>query len=400
MVYLGTWRGEPVTISLKPGALTVSVGPPDTARVTSYDRAGRLWSAFRDGTSYRRGLNGRVIAKWRPDGGARQRRWLAAAEACEVEAHAQQMVAALYEAVLRGDVGLSPPLPPDGHEAFRRAIAFDAERSAADAARYHEIYLPVGILPPDQYLAVVLQLTEGCSFNTCTFCDFYKDRPFRIRTPDTLRQHAQAVRAFLGDGLSLRRGIFLADANALVVPMRKLLPLLDVVYDAFDVAALGGLYAFLDGFSGEKKSAADYRTLRERGLARVYVGLESGSDDLLRFLRKPGQAGDAVVAVRAMKEAGLAAGIIVLVGAGGEQYAADHVEQTAAVLNAMSLDSRDILYFSELVVSDELRYAQDAASASLNALDADARAEQQAAIEARLHVEPRISRYDIREFIY
>lgn len=400
MVFHGEWRGEPVIVNLNARALTISTGPPDAASVVAFDRAGRLWSAFLEGVSFRRGLDGRIIARWRPEGQPRQRRWLPADEARAVESRVHQAISALYRSVLAGEAVFAPALPHAALEAVRAAIAFDAARSAADAARYHEIYLPVGILPPDQYMAVVLQATEGCSFNTCTFCDFYKDRPFRIRQPAEFHQHAQAVRSFLGAGLSLHRGIFLADANALVVPMKKLMPLLDVVHETFDVQALGGLFGFLDGFSGEKKSAADYRALRERGLRRVYIGLESGSDDLLRFLRKPGEAADAVVAVSAMKAAGVAVGIIVLLGAGGEQYSAAHVEQTSAVLNAMPLDKRDILYFSELVVSEGLPYAADAASAALRALSAGARAGQQEAIEARLRVAPHISRYDIREFMY
>jgi len=254
-------------------------------------------------------------------------------------------------------------------------------------------------------MAVVPQLAAACSFQACPFCTFYKVRRFHIKSPASFRALAEAVRDFLGEGLSLRRSIFLGDANSLVVPMRLLVPLLDVVHEVYDVEALGGMYAFLDGFSGDKKSAEDYALLRERGLQRVYVGLESGSARLLDFLRKPGTPQDAVRAVRAMKQGGLAVGVIVLLGAGGRQFAAEHERETIRVLSEMGLDPRDILYFSELVVSEEMPYATDAVQAGLNPMTHEERLAQQEAIESALRSShgsgpPRISRYDIREFIY
>ncbi len=405
MVILGSVNGRPVVISLKPHSLTVSIDGPQEADVVSFDREGRLWTAFFDSISYRRGLDGKMVAKWRTPNNERDRRWLPRDEALVIEAQARALAALVYEGFTRGSGEFNRSLPADGHAAFQSAIAFDEARSLADARRYGDVYLPVGILPPDQYMAVVLQLTEGCSFNACTFCSFYRGRRFHIKSPAEFRAHAQAVRDFLGAGLNLRQTIFLGDANSLVVPTRMLLPLLDVVHEVYDVEALGGMYAFLDAFSGDKKSATEYAQLRERGMRRVYIGLESGSAELLGFLNKPGEPRDAVQAVQAMKAGGLAVGVIVLLGAGGHQYADGHVRDTAAVLNAMELGMDDILYFSELMVGEDVPYAQDAVQAGLRPLTHDECVAQQAAIEARLEFSgkqgtPHISRYDIREFVY
>lgn len=405
MVISGRWQGRPIALSIRTECLTVSIGEPDNAHVIGYDRTGRLWTAFLDGISYRRGLDGRIVARWRNPEGERERHWLSAAQAAAVEERIWRTVAALYTAIRSGEVSLTTPLPQEGYALLERAAAFDVARSAEDARRFSEVYKPIGILPPDQYMAVVLQATEGCSFNTCTFCHFYKGRPFRIKQPAEFRSHALAVRQFLGEGLSLRRSIFLGDANALAIPMPHLLPLFDVVHEIYDVAALGGIYAFLDAFSGEKKSPQDYIVLHERGLRRVYIGLESGNADLLAFLKKPGTPQDAVQTVRALKSAGVAVGVIVLLGAGGKQYAEVHVRDTIEVLNAMPLGSGDILYFSQLIVSAEMAYAQDAFRAGLEPLtQAECRAQGEA-IAQELHFRPeagtpRISRYDIREFVY
>lgn len=405
MVITGTWQGRAITFSIKRNCVTVSIEGDKEADVYSYDYAGRLWTALIDGISYRRGLDGKMVAKWELPNRARERRWVHPPEARKLEADARDRVAALLADIDAGRAAISAPLPEEGRAGFATALAWDDAYAEADIARYYAVYKPVGILPPDQYFAVVLQMAEGCSFNTCTFCTFYKDRPFHIKTPDEFRAHAHAVRDFIGAGLSLRRTIFLGDANALVVPMRMLLPLVDIVHEVYDVAALGGIYAFLDGFSGDKKSVNDFRELAARGLKTVYVGLESGSADLLKFLKKPGKPNDVVRAVRTMKKAGVAVGVIVMLGAGGHQHARAHVRETIRVINAMGLDMDDLVYFSELVVSENMPYAQDAYRAELQPLTAEERIAQQAEIERGLRFSrrrgtPHMSRYDIREFVY
>lgn len=405
MILFGQWGERHVHLSVKPNCLTVSLEQAGATEVFSYDLAGRLWTALLDGVSYRRGLDGKMVAKWQTAGDQRERRWLAQPEALGIESQARSSLAALYGALRSGAVSLDAPLPSEAARDIERALAFDQVRSREDAARYHRVYKPVGILPPDQYMAVVLQATEGCAFNTCTFCDFYRDRPFRIKTPQEFHAHAEAVKDFLGEGISLRRTVFLGDANALITPMPKLLAIFDVVHQVYDVQKLGGIYAFLDGFSGEKKSPADYRDLAGRGLERVYLGMESGNEALLRFLKKPGKPADVISAVRAMKAGGVSAGIIVLLGAGGHTYAADHVRDTIQAINAMDLDLDDLIYFSELILSDGLPYVRDAYQAHLQPLTPEERLAQGEAIQNGLKFSsqggtPHISRYDIREFVY
>ena len=404
MVINGTWEGHPITFSIKSNCLTISLEKPEGAEVFSYDLAGRLWTALSRGVSYRRGLDGKMVAKWQTGEASRARRWVLQEEALEIEALARQQVAALSAAIRSQAAWLEAPLPEPAQTGIERALAFDAIRSKADAARYFQVYRPVGILPPDQYMAVVLQATEGCAFNTCTFCNFYRDRPFRIKQPDEFLAHARAVRDFLGDGLSLRRTVFLGDANALIIPMPKLLPLIDVVHQVYDVERLGGIYAFLDGFSASKKSPEDYRALAERGMQRIYVGMESGNADLLKFLKKPGTPADAVNAVRAIKEGGVAVGVIVLLGAGGKVYENAHIKDTIHAINLMGLDMDDLIYFSELIVSEEMEYVHAAYQADLDPLSPGEQAAQGEAIERGLKFSdrgiPHISRYDIREFIY
>ena len=305
MIVRATTRsGKIVTLNLQPGALTVAF---DEQTVLAYDRAGRLWSAFFQGFTFRRGLDGGVLSKW-TQRGQRQRRRLSRSEASLVVSRAAELMRSLAQSATFDE---SLETGQASQLVIERALHFTPPAACMDAAHYHRVYRPIGILPPDQYMALVLQLTEGCSFNTCTFCTFYRDRPFHIKSPDEFRTHVAAVHDYMGESLALRRGIFLADANSLVVPQERLMPLMQVLKKELSGFLVGAapasshpVFAFLDGFSGRKKSANDYAELASFGLRRVYIGLESGHDPLLKWLHKPGHTADAVEAACAIKAGG------------------------------------------------------------------------------------------------
>jgi hypothetical protein len=389
-------------ISLKPHSIAVSV---DGTRVVSWDRGGRLYSVFDDGVTRRRGLSGRVIER-RPAGDGSMRFVLADDEAGRVVETAAEVARTIHDRIGGATWRWTSPVGPETARAVRHLLAlagrFDAAAALADARRFRLAFGHVGILPPDQYLSLVVQATEGCAFNTCTFCDLY-DAGYRVRTPEEFRQHVNGVLTYLGASASLRaRGIFLGAANALAVPMPRLQPIFEVLLEDLDAARLG-VAAFVDGFTGARKTIDEYRLLRRMGLRRVYVGLESGHDPLLAFVRKPGTAADAVETVRSIKAAGTSVGVIVMIALGGERFAAGHERDTAAAINAMELDAGDLLYFSDLVESAGSSYPLAAANAGVRPLLATERAVQQARIRASLNfagAPPRIACYDIREFAY
>lgn len=405
MVSLGKWHNQPVTLSIKPNCVTFSIEKGLASHVYSFDLEGRWWTGMVNGISYRRGLNGRVVAKWSPEANQHERRWLSVEESFEVERNIRAEFSRFILALSNGLVDCSPSPSGLEIELLRKLADYSAENADLDVKQYSKIYKPVGILPPDQYMAVVLQATEGCSFNTCSFCTFYRDRPFRIKQPAEFESHVQAIKHYLGKGLSLRRTIFLGDANALVMPMRRLFPHLETIHKHFDVQKLGGIYAFLDGFSGERKTVADYRQLGNLGLRRIYIGMESGDAELLKFLKKPGSPVDVLQAVRAIKEGGISVGIILLLGAGGKDYSATHIQESVRLLNQMNLDLDDLIYFSELIESEGMDYTKDAYLQKLTPLSGEERLRQAEEIEEGLRFPadagtPHISRYDIREFVY
>jgi hypothetical protein len=406
MIVRATTRANKiVTLNIQPGSLTAAF---DEQTVLAYDRAGRLWSAFFSGRTFRRGLDGGVLSKWM-ERGQRERRRLSLNEASLVVDRSAALMSGLADGV-----AFDAPLHvvQEVTTLLHRAMRFTTPVAHTDAAHFLRVYWPLGILPPDQYLALVLQMTEGCSFNTCTFCAFYRDRPFRIKSPDEFRAHILAVRDYLGDSLLLRRGIFLADANALAVPQRQLVPLLRVLREeeavlkdlrGFQPGVAVPLFAFLDGFSGSKKSAEDYAELAAHGLARIYIGLESGHDPLLSWLRKPGHAADAVEAARAIRAGGVNVCVIVLLGAGGTHFAEGHVRDTIQAINSMALTAGDLIYFSDFVFLPGQPYGQIAERDAVEPLTADQMRAQRREIESGLEftsAPPKLATYDIREFVY
>ena len=399
-------------ITVKDDALAVTRAA-DADEIFSYDRAGRLFAAWIAQRFYRRGLDGRVLEKHSTRAGGRRighRRILTPHEADRLVDHAAAGSAAALSALGRGEAELlwTAATTPSMGEALRLAAAgaaFDAEAAHRDAGRFAEVYSPVGILPPDQYLALVVQVTEGCQWNRCTFCPFYRGVSFRAKSGLELDAHIRAVTAYLGDGLSLRHSLFLGEANALCLPTEDLLLRFDLVRTW--LAPNGGgpraMYAFLDIFTGRKKTAQEFAELRAHGLRRVYLGVETGDDGLLAFLNKPQRGADALDLVLTLKAAGLAVGVIVMAGIGGDRYERSHVTRTLALLNAMPLSAGDLIYLSAFIVPPGTEYERRAAIRGIAPLDRDATQDQIGRLRAGLQFTdsgPRVARYDIEEFLY
>jgi len=410
----------------KPESLSLAVGE---TTVLTYDRAGRPYAAFLKGRNYRRGLDNRVLEKWsevQAGRKVRRRRWLSPAEA----EHFLDRLRGLVQEV-QADLGRGPVRALQGPEDWRERVQaglatllrYDGARLEEERQRYRQIYGSVSILPPDQYRAVVVQATEGCHWNRCIFCDLYRDRPFRIRSREEFRAHVQEVKSFLGAGLTLRKSIFLGDANALIVAQASLRAFFSILEEEFGLLpphlsgperaawraahpeGMEGVYAFIDAFSPQRKAVEDFAELRQRGLRRVYVGLETGHAPLLRWLNKPGCPEDLGALIVRLKEAGLQVGVILLVGAGGEAFAAGHVADSVALVNRLPLDEGDLVYLSELVEPPHGEYSRQMAADHLTPLSPEQMRLQREALRSGLQGPsdrrgPKVTTYDLREFVY
>ncbi len=185
------------------------------------------------------------------------------------------------------------------------------------------------IRPPSEADSYILQVTYGCSHNACTFCSTYVDKPFRLRPEhEVLEDIALAQRRF-----PHTRRVFLADGNALILSTERLAAILDALLAGFPLLRRVGIYA--NARDIRAKSDADLDQLRQRKLEIVYLGLESGSDEVLRRVHKQATAADMIEAVHKLKRAGIRSSVIALLGLGGVELSAEHAEQTGRVVSAM-----------------------------------------------------------------
>lgn len=350
---------ESLTVGVTPGTITLVADPKVTL---VFDREGRPVGRHENGFYTARGLGGRAVEKrWIFPSSGEPRRHARALADEEADVLPTQFAAHLAD--LRRDLPrlrarralqvLREGRPsPETADAWIDFLLAAQSRQAEDQERFRRAYAPVGILPPDQYLALVLQVTEGCAWNRCDFCRFYRGRRHRVRSREELLRHMDAVADLFGTALPGRHSVFLGEASALGAPPSTLFWVMEEARRRFPAQTraegVSGFYGFGEALDIGRWSDSDLSALAKRGLRRVYIGLESASDDLRRRLRKPGSSEDAAVAVRRLKTAGIGVGLMVLLGAGGREAAASHVADTAAWLNALPLGRGDRLYFSPL----------------------------------------------------
>lgn len=367
---------------------TATVFGRDPDWVLSCDREGRLLTFVRGDDLFKRALDSRILRRDRRTG----RRW----ELLNDRARRDLLGAAR-------NLARETVEAPDAPAPLRQRIAaeilpWSVDRLLGEEQRFRRAYRPVAILPPDRYLSIVLQATEGCSWNRCTFCSFYQDRPFRLAGPDDFRRHAEAVRDLLGREAARRKSIFLADGNALAVGNRRLLPLLAIAREAFPGREITG---FVDVYSGSRHDPIDWKELAREGLTQVYIGMETGCDDLLRHVNKPGSRVELTAFVSELKEAGLAVSLILMIGLGGRAFQERHRGESLDTLAGLPLDRRDLLYLSPFVDPPDSAYATRLAAAGSEPLTPKEIEDETLLWTAGLRARGlRVGRYDIREFVY
>ena len=194
--------------------------------------------------------------------------------------------------------------------------------------------------PPSEADAFILQATIGCSWNHCTYCDMYRDKAFRVRElGESLADLDEAGRT-LGDSVEK---LFVADGDALTLPMDHWLPILERARRVFPRLRRVSCYAMARNVND--KTDAELVSLREAGLALLYIGPESGDDATLKRIAKGDDAAAHIEAARRAHAAGLEMSVIALLGI-AEGRSVAHAEATADLVSAM-----DPEYFAALTVT-------------------------------------------------
>lgn len=194
--------------------------------------------------------------------------------------------------------------------------------------------------PPSEADALILQATIGCSWNHCTYCDMYRDKTFRVRSLAETIEDIDRAGAAVGDDVEK---LFVADGDALVLPMDHWLPILQRAREVFPRLRRVSCYAMARNVL--EKSDDELRTLREAGLALLYIGPESGDDVTLKKIAKGDDAAAHVEAARRAHAAGMQLSVIALLGIAMER-SEEHARATADLVTKMNPS-----YFSALTVT-------------------------------------------------
>ncbi|MDR2092845.1 MAG: radical SAM protein [Azoarcus sp.] len=198
--------------------------------------------------------------------------------------------------------------------------------------------------PPSEAQSLILPLTDGCSWNRCIFCEMYTalQKKFRARDETEVLESIRLL-GRLSHGQAARR-VFLADGDALVLPTRRLLAVLNAIREHLPAVHRVSSYCLPRNL--RKKSVDELKELADAGLKLAYVGAESGDDTVLARIEKGETFASTVEALDKLRHAGISRSVMILNGLGGAQYSEQHARHSADLANAAQPE-----FLATLVVS-------------------------------------------------
>jgi len=187
------------------------------------------------------------------------------------------------------------------------------------------------IRPPSEAHSLLLQVTVGCSHNKCTFCRAYKEKKFRIKSFAEIEEDILEASRYP----SIDK-VFLVDGDALIIPQKRLLEIILSIRQHIKGVKKIGTYG--NAKSILRKTPEELLQLRELGLQIVYLGVETGNEDLLKKINKGATYAQLVEAGKRVKAAGIALSVTVLLGIGGVEKSIEHAMDTARILTDIDPD--------------------------------------------------------------
>ncbi len=192
--------------------------------------------------------------------------------------------------------------------------------------------------PPSEAFSLLIQVTYGCSHNICTFCGMYQDKKFRIRD---INEVLEDIENFPNMQKPFVRRVFLIDGNPLCIKMEHLCKILDAINENFP--NLERISTYSTSRDIRKKSIEDLKLLRSKKLKLIYIGVESGSNKILRMVKKDSMAEDIIEAAPKLKEANIKLSTMILNGLGGKKYWEEHAIESAKVISKVKPDYLSLL---------------------------------------------------------
>lgn len=231
------------------------------------------------------------------------------------------------------------------------------------------------IRPPSEAQSLLIRVTRNCPWNRCAFCHTYKDTKFELRSVEDVKEDIRAARQItdeiralswkLGEGGKVGNAtvdrifhqgefcgdlfrsvaawlyfggesIFLQDANSLILKTKDLVEILNFIREKFP--HVSRITSYCRSKTAAKKSVEEFKRLREAGLSRIHVGMETGYDPLLEFIRKGVTAEEQAEGGKRIVASGISLSEYVMPGLGGTRWSREHALETARVLNRINPD--------------------------------------------------------------
>lgn len=203
-------------------------------------------------------------------------------------------------------------------------------------------YIEPVFRPPSEARSLILQVTNGCSWNKCTFCDMYKQEQKRFR-PKPIEDIEDELRRLFKAGYPVQR-VFLADGDATTLSTRRLQEILLLIKKYYPNVQRISSYCLPRNLL--KKTVAELAELQALGLSLLYVGCETGDDEVLRLIDKGETYASSLAALNKIKQAGMKSSVMILNGLGGPELSEQHAIASAKLMNAAQPE-----YLSTLVVN-------------------------------------------------
>ena len=191
--------------------------------------------------------------------------------------------------------------------------------------------------PPSEAYSLIIQATLGCSHNKCTFCNMYKNKKFKIKPLEQIKQEIDFFRMYIKKA----ERIFIADGDALIIPMKILKEIFLYIKEKFPEVKKISLYGSPKSILLKKEE--ELQELKNLGLELIYLGVESGNDKILEKIKKGVTKEEILKAGRKIKDAGLSLSVTVIAGLGGKENSKEHSIDTAKLISEINPDYLGVL---------------------------------------------------------
>ena len=192
------------------------------------------------------------------------------------------------------------------------------------------------IRPPSEASSLLVRVTRNCPWNRCHFCPAYKGTSFSKRSVSEIKKDIDEMAQVYDSNIHQIDTAFLQDADSLIIPTQELLDILHYLKERFP--RINRVTTYARAKSMKKKSVKSLKALKEAGLNRIHTGLESGSLNVLKLVRKGESPEDMIKAGEKVMESGISLSEYIIPGLGGKEFSKEHALETAKVLNRIRPD--------------------------------------------------------------